>query len=416
MLVLTAAVDLLADKVNVAAPILMLLIGAGVSLLPNMPEVHVPPELVRTVILPPLLYSAAVAMPVSKFRRNMLPISVLAVVLVIISAGVVGFVVNAFVPGIGIAACIALGAIVSPTDTVATTMVKKAGVSRRVVTILEGEGLINDATALVLLGSAVGAMSAQVTAGGVVLDFVIAVVVAVAVGWVVGRVMIFVRGRIDSATPDTVLSLATPFIAFLPAEHFHASGLVAAVIAGLVASNQGPRVLTPTQRISSRTTWDSLMLILELAVFLIMGLELTAIVHELETESFGWALAAEVAAICLALLHRESAGYRLPPIYRELPRLAVPALPPDDAEDDSTDSPDQALEGPAPDVPPVPAEVRQKLISLSHQYALELIGAQRVALLDANDSGTFDPQVIGDALDRLDADELSLQTRIVPLN
>lgn len=617
VLVLTAAVDLLADKVNVAAPILMLLIGAGFSLLPGAPAIYVPPELVLMVILPPLLYSAAVSMPVSDFRRNLLPISVLAIVLVVISAAVIGFVINLLVPGIGIAACIALGAIVSPTDAVATSMVKKAGVSKRVVTILEGEGLINDATALVILSSAIGAMSAQVVVGQVILDFVIAVVVAVLVGWVVGRAMIFVRGKIDRATPDTVLSLATPFIAFLPAEHFHASGLVAAVVAGLVASQRGPRVLTPTQRISSKTTWDSLMLILELAVFLIMGLELTTIIQELQTESFGWVLAAEVAAIALAILltlrtavimpliaflarrakrrsphrstvkkasekigevlggegdsasplpnpgrlrrlqtrltrlmadwdyrlqnmltvreggvmvwagmrgaitlaaaqtlprdtphrsflvfvaflvataslllqgstlrlavrvfkpaqakeitleereeirrvmhaaaqqvpppdaikellhevanhsdtsqdreqtlrtalalaHQESDGVQLPPVYSDLARSTLVESPPEDAADSVTPTspPAEALLG-LPVLPYVPAKVRQRMTRVSHEYALDLIHAQRKALLDSSDAGLFDPEAVGDALDRLDANELSLQTRIVPLN
>lgn len=302
VLVLTAAVDILADRVRVAAPILMLLIGACVSLIPNMPQIEVDPELVLMVILPPLLYSAAVNMPVSDFRRNLLPISVLAVVLVAVSSAVVGFAVNAVVPGIGIAACVALGAIVSPTDAVATSLVKEAGVSKRVVTILEGEGLINDATALVILSSAVGAMTSQISAGEVVLDFVIAVVGAVIVGWIVGRVMIWVRSKISKVTPDTVLSLATPFIAFLPAEHLHSSGLVAAVVAGLVASQRGPRVLTPTQRMSSKTTWNSLMLILELSVFLIMGLELTSIVEDLGAESYGWLLAVKVAVIALGLI------------------------------------------------------------------------------------------------------------------
>lgn len=300
-LVVVAAAELLADRTGTAAPILLLLLGAGVALVPGMPEVEVEPELVLMIILPPLLYSSAVNMPVSDFRRNLAPISVLAVALVAVSAAAIGFIVNQMVPGIGIAACVALGAIVSPTDAVATSIVKKAGVSRRVVTVLDGEGLINDASALVILSSAVGAMASQISAGEVILDFVLAVVVAVVVGWLVGRAMIWIRSRIHETTPDTVLSLATPFLAFLPAEHLHGSGLVAAVAAGLVASHQGPRALTPTQRMSSRTTWNSLMLVLESAVFLLMGLELTAIVEDMEADSFGWKLAAGVAAIALVM-------------------------------------------------------------------------------------------------------------------
>jgi CPA1 family monovalent cation:H+ antiporter len=301
VLAVTAAADLLSDKIRIAAPILLLVLGAGVALIPNMPAIEAMPEFVLTVILPPLLYSSAVNMSVSEFRRNLLPIGVLAVVLVALSSAVIGFAVNLMAPGVGIAACIALGAIVSPTDAVATAIVKKAGVSQRVVTILEGEGLVNDATALVILSSAVGAMTSRISAGQVVLDFVIAVVGAVVIGWLVGRVMIWLRSKINSATPDTVLSLATPFVAFLPAEFLHSSGLVAAVVAGLVVSHRGPRSLTPTQRMSSKTTWNSLMMILESSVFLLMGLELTSVVSDLEGDSFSWRLALGVAAVTLAL-------------------------------------------------------------------------------------------------------------------
>lgn len=300
-LFVVAAAELLADRSGIAAPILLLVLGGGVALIPGIPEIEVEPELVLMIILPPLLFSSAVNMPVSDFRRNIAPISVLAVVLVGVSAAVIGFVVDRMVPGIGIAVCVALGAIVSPTDAVATSIVKKAGVSRRVVTVLDGEGLINDASALVILSSAVGAMTSRISAGTVILDFVLAVVVAVIIGWLIGHLMIWLRSKIHQTTPDTVLSLATPFLAFLPAEHLHGSGLVAAVAAGLVASHQGPRVLTPTQRISSRTTWNALMLILESAVFLLMGLELTSVVEQLETDSFGWKLAVGVAAAALVL-------------------------------------------------------------------------------------------------------------------
>ncbi|WP_175415751.1 cation:proton antiporter [Acidipropionibacterium jensenii] len=296
-----AAAELLADRTGIAAPILLLLLGAAVALIPGMPEVEVEPELVLMIILPPLLYSAAVNMPVSDFRRNIAPIGVLAVLLVAISAGVIGFVVNRMAPGIGIAACLALGAIVSPSDAVATSIVRRAGVSRRVVTVLDGEGLINDASALVILASAVGAIASQVSAGKVIGDFLLAVLVALVVGWLIGRLMIWLRSRVHEPTADTVLSLATPFLAYLPAEHLHGSGLVAAVVAGLVASHHGPRVLTPTQRMSSRNTWGAVMLILESAVFLLMGLELTAIVKDMEAESFGWRLAVSVAAVALVL-------------------------------------------------------------------------------------------------------------------
>lgn len=275
------AVTSLAHRVGVAPPLLLLVIGVGVSLLPVVPAFSVAPELILAVILPPLLYSSAVSLPAMDFRRDLTTISALSVGLVLVSAVVVGLVVSAVVPGLGLAGGIALGAVVSPTDAVATRIVRSQKVSPRIVAVLEGESLLNDASALVLLRSAVVAIAATVSAGRVAGSFVVAVVVAVPVGWAVGKAALWARAHLRPATAGVAVSLVVPYVAYLPSEHLGGSGLVAAVTAGLVTGTGAPRSLRAEDRMTERAVWRTLELLLESAVFLIMGLELFGLLEDL---------------------------------------------------------------------------------------------------------------------------------------
>ncbi|MBO3094777.1 cation:proton antiporter [Cellulomonas dongxiuzhuiae] len=276
------AVTSFAPRVGVAAPLLLVLIGMSVSLLPFVPPIEVEPELILAVVLPPLLYSSATNMPTMDFRRDFRTISAFSVVLVGVSAVVVGFVLERLVPGIGLATGIAVGAVVSPTDAVATSVVRKAGVSPRIVTVLEGESLLNDASALVLLRSAIVATAGTVSLWGVAGDFVYAVVVAVVVGYAVGRLHVWARGHLSQTTSNVALSFVVPFVAFLPAEHLGASGLVAAVTAGLVTGSAAPRALRARDRVTEHAVWRTIELLLEGAVFLVMGLEVFALMEDVE--------------------------------------------------------------------------------------------------------------------------------------
>jgi len=276
------AVTSFAPRVGVAAPLLLVLIGMGVSLLPFVPAIEVEPELILAVVLPPLLYSSATNMPTMDFRRDFRTISAFSVVLVVVSAVVVGFVLDRLVPGMGLATGIAVGAVVSPTDAVATSIVRKAGVSPRIVTVLEGESLLNDASALVLLRSAIVATAGTVSLWGVAGDFVYAVVVAVVVGYAVGRLHVWARGHLSQTTSNVALSFVVPFVAFLPAEHLGASGLVAAVTAGLVTGSAAPRALRARDRVTEHAVWRTIELLLEGAVFLVMGLEVFALVEDVD--------------------------------------------------------------------------------------------------------------------------------------
>ncbi len=300
-----AGVTAFASRLGVAAPLLLVVIGVGVSLLPFVPAVELEPEWILMGVLPPLLYSAAVSLPAMDFRRDLRAISSLSVVLVVVSAVVIGVFLDHVVPGVDLATGIAVGAIVSPTDAVATSIVARLGVSPRVVTVLQGESLLNDATALVLLRSALAATAASVSLMGVVGDFVFAVAIAVAVGLLVGRLNLMVRSRITDATVNTAISFVVPFAAYLPVEHFGASGLVAAVTAGLVTGQAAPRYLAPQHRLAEEQNWRTIELLLEGGVFLLMGLELYGLVEDVHHEHsrLGEALwiGAAVAAIVVAV-------------------------------------------------------------------------------------------------------------------
>jgi NhaP-type Na+/H+ or K+/H+ antiporter len=298
-----AAATTLAPRIGIASPLLLVVTGIGVSVLPFVPEVEVEPHWILTVVLPPLLYSAAVSMPPMDFRREFTAIRSLSVVLVALSAVLLGLFFAAVIPGVTLAWGIALGAIVSPTDAVATQIVKRVGVSGRITAVLEGEGLLNDATALVILRTAVAGAAASVSLGGVVWDFVFAVAAAVAIGLLVGHASMWVRARLSDPAVNTVVGFTVPFIASLPAEEIGASGLVAAVAAGLAVGQHAPELLSPRHRLSDRENWRTVELVLEGGIFLVMGLELSAIVDEARGD-LDTAIGVAAAALVLTLVIR----------------------------------------------------------------------------------------------------------------
>ncbi|MFD7022719.1 cation:proton antiporter [Promicromonospora sukumoe] len=300
--VLIIAVTALAPKAGVAAPLVLVVLGAGVSLLPWVPAVEIPPEVILGGVLPPLLYSAAVGLPSMDFRRDFTAIGGLSVTLVVISSVLLGLLFRWLIPDIDLATAIALGAIVSPTDAVATSIVKRLGASPRSVTMLEGESLLNDASALVLLRSAIAATAASVSLWEVVGDFAYAALVAVAIGVPVGWLGLRVRRRLGHAALSTAMSFVVPFVAYIPAEELGASGLVAVVAAGLVTGNGSPRYLRPQDRIAERSNWHTVELLLEGTVFLIMGIELFALVEDAESGTGSVWQAAVVAAIAGAAI------------------------------------------------------------------------------------------------------------------
>lgn len=280
-LLVVAGAAAFGPRLRIPAPLILVVVGIALSALPFVNPV-VPPELVLSGILPPLLYASSVSMPSMDLRREFGTISGLSVVLVLVSSLVLGWVFTLLIPGLPFAWGVALGAVVSPTDAVATSIVKGANVSHRVTAILEGESLLNDASALVLLRAAVaagGATAAAVSVPGVIGEFAWSLVAAVVIGIVVGRVTLRVRARVTDSTVNTVISFAVPFLASIPAELLGASGLVAAVAAGLAVGRNAPRRLSAEHRRSDSENWATVDLLLEGAIFLLMGLQISGIVN-----------------------------------------------------------------------------------------------------------------------------------------
>ena len=312
LLVISAA-TLLEPRLGVAAPLLLIAVGIGTSFLPFAPEIHVEPEWIIIGVLTPLLYSAAVSMPAMDFRREFAAIGALSVLLVVATALILGLFFSWVIPGLGLGWGIALGAIVSPTDAVAAPIIKRAGAPARVTTILAGESLFNDATALVLLRSAIAGAAGSVTLWGVTGNFAFAVAVAAAIGYVVGRLNLIVRARIKDATVNTVISFTVPFLAAIPAEELGASGLVAAGVAGLVTGHGATRALSPQHRLSDAQNWRTVEFILEGAVFLAMGLQLATIVGDVRApDQAGLTSAVEIVAGALLLVILVRAAYVAP--------------------------------------------------------------------------------------------------------
>jgi CPA1 family monovalent cation:H+ antiporter len=272
-------------KLGVAAPLLLVVVGIGYSFIPGVPQVKVEPEWILLGVLPPLLYAAAITVPVVDFRRNVNSIFALSVLLVIVSSLITGFVMFMILPDLDLPSAIALGAVISPTDVVAATAIaKRVGLPPRLLAILEGEGLINDATALVLLRTAIAAVALGTEANSAVLpaigDFFYAAIAAVVVGLIIGWIMVRLRGLLKDPVLDTAISFAVPFIAFIPAEELHASGVIAVVVAGLYSGHKAPQLFSPQVRISEGINWHTVQFILENGVFLLMGAQLSGIVFD----------------------------------------------------------------------------------------------------------------------------------------
>ncbi|WP_027344238.1 cation:proton antiporter [Hamadaea tsunoensis] len=269
------AVAAFSNRIGVAAPLSQVVVGTVLSFLPGVPHIVIEPEWVLAGVLPPLLYAAAVRMPAHDFRRDFKSIAGLAVVLVVLTTAAAGYLFHSVLPGLGLASAFALGAIISPTDAVAATSVgRRLGLPARLLTILEGEGLVNDASSLVLLGSAVAATTAAVSFLSITWDFVYAVIAAVVVGVLIGEINVRVRALLKDTVLNTAISFVVPFVAFVPAEAIHASGVLAVVVTGLVTGHESPRHLRAVDRVTESVNWSTASFMLESGLFLLMGLQL----------------------------------------------------------------------------------------------------------------------------------------------
>jgi len=304
ILVVALAVTAVARRVNISAPLVLVVVGLGLSFVPGLPAVPLEPELVLFLVLPPLLYSASLESSALRIRENMRPILLLAVGLVVFTTAVVGIVAWLIVPDLPLASALVLGAVVAPPDAVAAASIgRRLGLQRRVMTILEGESLLNDATALtlfrVMLAAAVG--TGATVLGGLG-EFALAAVGGVVIGALVGWLVHRVRLVLGDAVLESAVGLVVPFVTYLLAEELHASGVLAVVIAGLYLGHKATEGGFAT-RLQDQAVWKALDTLLESLVFALIGLQLAIVVGTL-TLGVGLLVAASVAVLAATVLAR----------------------------------------------------------------------------------------------------------------
>ena len=320
MLGLTA----LARRLLVPYPILLVLGGLALGFVPGLTRVPLAPELVFFVFLPPILWAAAYFTSFRDFRRNLRPIGLLAVGLVLATTVAVAWVARLIIPGLDWAPALVLGAIVSPPDAVAATAIgRRLAIPRRIVTILEGESLVNDASALVLYRAAVAAtVTGSFLLRRAALDFVVAAVLGIVVGLLVGWVARLALARLEDSFVEIGVTLLAPYVAWVGAEAVHASGVLACVAGGIYIRQRYSTLATPVTRLQARAVWEQLVFLLNGIIFIAIGLQLGALHDLLQPGQFGtvlwWAAAVSLTAIVVRLLWV--------PVATVVPRWLSPAL------------------------------------------------------------------------------------------
>ena len=286
----------LAERVGFPAPLALIVVGVVVSYIPGVPTIHLTADVVLLGLLPPLLYSAAIQTSLVDFNANRRPILLLSVGLVVFTTFGVGWLVHALLPGIDWWAALAIGAVVAPPDAVAATSIgRRIGLPRRIVTILEGESLFNDATALVALRTAIAAGLGTVAMGRVGADFLVASLGGALIGFVAFLVVAKVRKHVTDPVLDTAISFVVPFATFILSEELHSSGVVSVVVAGLLLGHKAPVLQTAQSRIAERMNWRTIAFFLENTVFMLIGLQADWILRDVSHSAVA---GSRIALVC----------------------------------------------------------------------------------------------------------------------
>ena len=324
LLAVIAALLVAAPILRIPYPIFLVLGGLALGFVPGMPSISLPPDVVLIAVLPPLLYSSAFFTSLRDLRANSVAIGMLAIPLVIVTMTVVAVVAHQWVDGMSWSAAFVLGAIVSPTDPIAATAImRRLGVPRRVVTIVEGESLVNDGTALVLYRVAVvAAVSGAFSFWNASWHFLWAVVGGVGVGLVVGYLVAAVRRRLDNPPVEVTIALMTGYFAFIPANAIDASGVLAVVTAGVYLGWRTPELTSVQSRLQGVAVWEILTFVLNALVFALVGLQLSRILDALTGRSTGslmwWGFLVTAAVVVTRIVWA--------PILTLLPKLLFPPL------------------------------------------------------------------------------------------
>jgi CPA1 family monovalent cation:H+ antiporter len=327
MMAVLAAVDVSARRLKIAPSILLVVAGLLLALIPGLPAVTLAPEVVLLVILPPLIYSAGVAMSWREFRFNLRPIALLAVGCVLFTTGAVAATAH-YLIGLPWAVGFVLGAIVAPPDTVAPLAIaRRLGLPRRLVVVLEGEGLANDATALILYRFAVAAVAtgsfSLPQASGTFLAIVAGEIAwGIAVGWV----SLHLRKWAHDPRVEITLSLMTPYVAFWIPEHLGGSGVLATVACGLWVSWNGPLLIPSATRLQGVFFWDFIVYLTEGFVFLLTGLQARTLLDQ--QHNFSLANVGVVTLLITAIIIAARFVWVFPATY--IPRWLIPRIARDD--------------------------------------------------------------------------------------
>jgi CPA1 family monovalent cation:H+ antiporter len=307
LLVVSTVLAVVARRFAIPYPVVLVLGGLALGFVPGLPTIELEPDLVFILFLPPILFAAGYFTSLRALRLKAAPIALLAVGLVLFTTVAVATVAHALVPAMPWPAAVALGAIVAPPDAVAaTTIFQRLGVPRRIIIVLEGESLLNDATALVAyrlaVGVAMGTVAFSVADAGS--TFVIAAIGGVAVGIVVGIVVAWLVARIDDEVFSVIVTFLAPVFAYVPADQLGLSGVLATVVAGIWVGLNSPKALSSRVRVSGFASWQILLFLVNGAVFILIGLTLPAALARLGDRSAGELVFLAVAISLTAILAR----------------------------------------------------------------------------------------------------------------
>ena len=309
LMALLAALYSVAEMLKISYPILLVLAGLGIGLIPSLPVIQITPDIVFLLLLPPLLFDAARHTSWNDFRKNGYPIGRLAIGLVFFTTAGVAICAHYLIPGFTWPLAFTLGAIVSPPDAVAaTSAIKGLKLPKRLVTILEGESLINDASALIAYRYAVVAVaSGTFILWHAALRFVLVAGGGIIVGLLVAHVFIWLQQKyFRNSTVETITTLMLPFIAYLLAEHLHVSGILSVVVAGLYLSWRAPEIFSFQTRIQMNSFWETLIFLLNGLVFILIGLQLPVIVNNIGnhtlSEMIGYGLLISAVVILIRII------------------------------------------------------------------------------------------------------------------
>jgi monovalent cation/hydrogen antiporter len=322
LLVAVAGLSALARMLSIPYPIVLVMGGAAFGFVPGVPDVKLEPSVVLVVFLPPLLYGAAFFSNLTDMKANLRSLTLSSVGLVLVTMVAVAVAVHALVPGLPWAAAFVLGTVVSPTDPLAGGLImRRLGLPRRLVSGAEGEGLFNDATALVGFKVAVAAVvGGSFSLGDASLRFVLGAIGGVAIGLVAGWVIAFIRERTQDIQVSVTISLLSGYAAFIPANRVGASGVLAAVTTGLYMGFRGPSIISARTRLQGVMVWDILDFLINAALFVLVGLQLHDVVDNLGGHSTGSLVGYAVAVSAVVIGVRLVWFFTMPYVIRALDR------------------------------------------------------------------------------------------------